>query len=410
MSPGFFTPGAPSRSRFPSGRSILCLLVAVALSSALDARASTSNTFQGNNGLWATAANWTAGHIPTASEDVIFTTNANYTITVPAGALANSLTCNSYCDFYGGDLTLTTGKINVITNGYVTIHTTVLAGSAGLTFNSTAPTTGYTGELVIESACTYTGTTTISNGALVITGSVAVGTNGPLGNSATAIVLGDASTATTNGSPYLSASGAPNISIGRNITVGNFTTTGVYSIGGIIISGNIAINQPLTLGGSIGGAITSAVAGTHVITMTGTAVSGVIGGGTGTLAVVIASGSSTSTLSGANTFTGGVTLNSGTLDVESSGALGSAAVALVINGGTIEGGVAITNPTTINADFSANTVAFNGTVTLGTTAGPTRTITVNPFYTATFNGVISNGTNGTPATSLGKSGMQALWC
>src|SRR5204863_394489 len=116
---------------------------------------------------------------------------------------------------------------------------------------------------------------------------------------------------------------------------------------------------------------------------------------------------------GANTYSGGTTLASGTtLRINNATALGTGT--FTINGGTIDNttGASITlsnnNAQTWNGDFTfTGTRSLNmgtGVISLGTTAGTTRTITVNGS-TLTEGGVISNGTT---ANSLTKAGTGTL--
>ena len=120
-------------------------------------------------------------------------------------------------------------------------------------------------------------------------------------------------------------------------------------------------------------------------------------------------------LSGANTNTGGVTLNNGTLALGSTTAMGTVAGNLTLNGGSLDSTVASltmgnAKPTTINGDFAYTGSGGNslnlstGVVGLGTSAGTTRTITVNAG-TLTLGGIISNGTT---ANSITKSGAGTL--
>ena len=197
-----------------------------------------------------------------------------------------------------------------------------------------------------------------------------------------------ASSSTARTLTFQAASGSANLTIASGAT-GNYTiglSTGSVVLGGNLLvdhsgTGNLTIDRPIT--------------GTGF---------GITKNGTGAL-----------TLSGANTFTGGVTLNTGRLNINNTIALGSATTgAFVINGGTIDNtsGGTITvgaKPLTINGDFTFNgTNALslgNGSTTLGTAAGTSRTITVNA-NTLTIAGVISNGTT---ATGIIKEGAGTLW-
>ena len=135
-------------------------------------------------------------------------------------------------------------------------------------------------------------------------------------------------------------------------------------------------------------------------------------------------GAGTLTLGGANTFGGAgktFTLSGGTLNLNAAAALGNAGNTFVIGGGTTidnTSGAAITTSNygvTINGDFTftgggtTTTRDLNlgtGAVTLGTTAGTTRTITtIAANSTLRFGGVIANGTT---ANAIIKGGAGIL--
>lgn len=114
---------------------------------------------------------------------------------------------------------------------------------------------------------------------------------------------------------------------------------------------------------------------------------------------------------GAGSFTGGVTLNSGTLTMASNTALGGAASALTITGGTVVIGATTRNTTNNNAQnwdgnfivsgngqtwntgTGAVTLSGNRTVTMGTAVGNTATMNVQ--------GVIGDGGSGFGITKEG---------
>ncbi|HLX61951.1 MAG TPA: autotransporter-associated beta strand repeat-containing protein, partial [Planctomycetota bacterium] len=390
-------------------------LTTVFLISLSAAQASTTNTWQGSTGVWAATTNWSLNHIPLSTEDVVFPTpipSGGATITVPTGAMANSLTFNDSYTLSGFDLTLTSangGKINVATGKSVTLATN-LSGTAGLTLNTA---TGSAGTLLLSGGNGYSGTTIISGGTLIDQGFTSA-----LGGSS-AIVLGDASTHTFNSSPTLLVDGyQPSVSSRtRPITVANFATTGVYTLGStgneVQFTGPITLNQPLTIFQTpsnyyllVNSNITSGVAGTHIVTFNGNIKanqsSGIIGGGTGALAVVFAGGFVE--VYGTNIYTGGTTINSGVVDVENAAALGAATGTVIINGGDLGssfGNISSLNayPVQVNGDFNLFDLNLTGTMALGTAAGPSRTIQVDgPCH---ITGVISNGTAATnPANNL----------
>ncbi|MDD5349706.1 MAG: autotransporter-associated beta strand repeat-containing protein [Chthoniobacteraceae bacterium] len=131
-------------------------------------------------------------------------------------------------------------------------------------------------------------------------------------------------------------------------------------------------------------------------------------------------GAGTLTLSGANTF-GGVgnsfTLSSGTLNINSASALGDANNTFIINGGTLNNTSSAAVTTSNYAQIWNGDFAFTGTknlnlgtgaVSLGSTPGATRKVTVNGG-SLTVGGVISNGTDATtPTVNFVKGGSGSL--
>ncbi len=181
---------------------------------------------------------------------------------------------------------------------------------------------------------------------------------------------------------------------------------------------------------SVKGPISANSAGTKTITVYGLHptgsnrfdLSGAISDGAGTVAVVQNTGVGLTLLAN-NTFTGGVTLEAGKLNLCSNTALGATASRLTINGGSVDAWgsfvMANSNPITINGDFSAPFTFTGapykldlgaGAIDLGTTAGPSRTITVSRAAgVLTLSGAISDGTHETdPANSLIKAGTGTL--
>ncbi len=220
------------------------------------------------------------------------------------------------------------------------------------------------GTLYFGGANTYTGTTDILNGALVVDGSLSLG----------AVNLGD-TVATSNASSLLfgTASGrtianAINVRAGSTglLTLGGQNTSGIN-----IFSGAIDLNHTLTVTAATGGEVefTGAISGAFGLTKTG--------GGT-------------IRLSHANTFSGLTTISAGTLAYGVSDALGSGGV--TINGGILD----------LGADHS-DTV---GTVTLtsGSITGTgTSTLTSNANYAVSSGSisVILGGSVGLTKTTTG---------
>src|SRR5437667_5568290 len=193
---------------------------------------------------------------------------------------------------------------------------------------------------------------------------------------------------------------------GVKLTLTNTGTGASSAINAANTSGINTIDAPIVLGAAASSTqtLTQAAGGTLIM-------NGVISN-TNSVTLSLA-GSGIITLAGANTYSGGTTLASGTtLRINNATALGTGT--FTINGGTIDNttGASITlsnnNAQTWNGDFTfTGTQSLNmgtGVISLGTTAGTTRTITVNGS-TLTEGGVISNGTT---ANSLTKAGTGTL--
>ncbi len=128
-------------------------------------------------------------------------------------------------------------------------------------------------------------------------------------------------------------------------------------------------------------------------------------------------GAGTLTLSGGNTFAGAgqtFTLEAGRLNINATNALGSGSGTFILNGGSIDntsGATVVTNAKAhvwnADVDFigtNSLTLASTANITLGTTPGSSRTVTVQN-NTLRINGVIANGIT---ANSLVKDGAGTL--
>ncbi len=184
------------------------------------------------------------------------------------------------------------------------------------------------GTLQLVGASSYTGTTTISDGTLVLTGAGSLPAAGAVSNAGTLDISG------------ITASGT---------TVGSLAGAGSVALGG----------KTLTLGDA-----------------TSTAVDGVISGVGGSL---VKQGSGALTLSGANTFDGTLTVAAGTLaiatitDAGVAGPLGAGSAAVVLGDSGSTGTLSYTGPTA--ASTRPFTAAGGGTAAFSITeAGTTLTL------------------------------------
>jgi len=191
--------------------------------------------------------------------------------------------------------------------------------------------------------------------------------------------------------------------------------------GGVVGTGNLVLNNNSALASGI-------TISTGTVNMSGTLTNSGSGSGTTLISAAIGSnvsqinqsGSSELVLSGVNTnFAGPVALNSGTLSINSATALGGAGSTSGTGGAlTIAAGTTLTSSgvteSTVNAeiwngDFTyggANslTSAANSTVSLGSSAASTRTVTFNSTGSLSIDGIVSNSNGGTTPTTLIKAG------
>jgi len=285
-------------------------------------------------------------------------------------------------------------------------------GTAGGTLNL-SKTGG--GKWILSGVNTYTGSTTISVGALNIQNATALGTTAA-GTSVTSGAALQIQGGITVGAEALTLSGTGVSTTGalRNIS-------GTNDYGGLVTLGAATrINSDAdTLTLSNTGTITGAVAALTLGGAGNITINSIIGTTTGTLTK---DGAGTATLSGISSYTGATTVSVGTLIAGtnapsgSNGAFGNAvsevvlgtaggsSAASILTGGAFTVGRIIRIPTNNTTDagtrvltLGGNTAAnseFSGNIFLGTTdqAGRGVTLTAATGGQVTFSGVIQNPT------------------
>ena len=439
----------------------------------------TAGTYSLNGG--AVTANLGTGTLTQSSNTTTLSgTSGATTIIINGGTLAlggsehladsGALTVNSGGILNLGGYTETVGAVTLtggtITNGnltgtnYAVQNGTIsanLGGSGGLTMSGT-------GTVTLSGINTYTGTTAVNAGTLVLNGGNAIwdagvvnvgasgtlqlGANETIGtlNSSGTIVPGTYTLTATNynfgggvintnlGSGNLNftasttlngSSGAGNVQVtGGTLQLGGsnrFTNTPAVQLSntaGVILDLN---NTNQTIGSLAGGGTTGGniTLGSGTLTTgalnTDTTYSGTISGTNGDLVKV---GTGTQALNGASTYTGGTALNQGTVSVGNSAALGTGQLTMAV-GTTLQAGAAglnLANNVIVagaeNINTNSNNLTLSGLISgvgaLNKNGAGTLTLTgINNSYsdgTALNQGTLAIGASG--ALGAGKLTME----
>jgi autotransporter-associated beta strand protein len=249
-----------------------------------------------------------------------------------------------------------------------------------------------TGNLVLTAANTYSGSTTISAGAMNIQNASALGTTaaGTTVASGAALQLQGgisvgAEALTLSGNGVSSTGALRNIS-GTNSYAGAITLNAATRInsdsGTLNLSGGIGgAGQNLTVGGSGNTTINSAIATT--------------------IGSLTKDGSGTVTLASANSYTGGTTINSGTLQAAATGALANTSQVVLNEGGSflVTADNAVNDSAAINLNGGRMAVNGNFDETVGLlTLSANSTLDFSGFAgTLRFGGIGSWATGATLA-------------
>ena len=364
----------------------------------LTSNAATNTTFAGV----ITNGSGTVGFTKAGSGTTTFTGSNTYTgtTTIAAGVLqiggsgtTGSLGATGLITGSAG-AALAFNRSNAITQG------TVIGGAINVAQAGSGTTT-------LSGSNTYTGTTTISAGALNIQNALALGgTAGSSTVSSGAALQLQGGIAVGSEALSLSGSGVSNDGALRNIS-------GTNSYGGnVTLATASRINSDANLL-TVSGNVTSSNLGLTVGGAGNTTISGTLGLGSGALTK---DGTGTLTLSAANTFTGLTSVTGGILAFGASNALGSGDVTLnggvldiagfsdsvglvTLTSGTIQGTTGVLSGTsfTVSSGLVSAILSGTGTSLTKTTSG---TVTLSATNTYTGATTVSAG-----QLSLGSSGV-----
>jgi len=337
--------------------------------------------------------------VPTVFSTSVLLSSANGTVSVDrqATGIAQTLTLNA--------LTLTNDTLNVTggnTYNLAFSGTTTLNGTAATArFNPTTAPLRFTGPIVEpaaagngftlnntatstvtfagSSANTYTGTTTINGGTLIL--NKTAGVNAIAGN----ISVGDGTGADTL--RLLAANQiVDTAALTSNVVSGRIELNGSETIASLADAGTGAVASTLLTGTTPGGVLT--LGGSNV----STTFSGVISQ-TGGITKV---GTGTLILAGSNTYTGTLTITDGVIQAGNNNALGTGG--LLMTGGLLN--LNTFSPTVTSLAGAAGTITDNAAGT------GTSSLTINQASSTAFNGTIQDGT--TRSLALVKSGVGML--
>lgn len=327
---------------------------------------------------WSTVANWSTNPaLPAVGDTVVFAT-AGTSVTMDSPRTVASITFSSAGDFTIGGastLTVTSAAAMTVSGGANFFITCPLALGATQTWThggtGTVTVSGVvsgafglakagTGTLVLSGANSYTGTTTISAGTLVVGHATALGTTaGATSVTAGAVLQLDTVTV-----------------VGEALTLNG---TGIAAGGALIGSGvcgwtgTVALGSASSIGGTGAGTLNGIVSGANALTKVG---------------------SGSWTLSGANTYTGITTVSVGTLVVDHATALGTTAGATTVTSGAVLQLNAFTitgEGLTLNGSGIASTGALvsSGVGTWTGTVAQGSASTINVGNSTTISGVVS---------------------
>lgn len=299
-----------------------------------------------------------------------------------SGAASRSLTANNSgmttlagSVFLAPDNTTARG-LTIAGTGPVTISGVIANNNAGNTLAS-AFTLNSSGTLTLSNANTYTGTTSLSAGTLIVGNKSAFGTGTVSWNGVTTSASTDLSGANAianagtigatgnifNGSNNLELSGVLTNSVSAN-TITNNISGGTFTLSNTLNLSNASTNRTVTFDGT-----------------GNTAITGVIANGSTSTSNLAKSGAGTLTLSNTNTYSGTTAINAGTLALTGTGSFASTSSITVAGGATFDvsgrtSTLTLGNSQTLNGTGTASSGTINASPTVGLTMGTTSPLTL----------------------------------
>ena len=306
--------------------------------------------------------------------------------------VGNNITFNSgstlsEANAFGGNIL--SGTLSM--NGTVGISVTSASNDV-LNLNGLISGTGITlnksgvGTLVLGGANTFTGTTNITAGTLVVANDAALGSSAAVFSAGTGLSLSGTSLDVANNLTFGSGD-----TIAENNANGNNTLSGAFSMSGTqAINVSNATNDKLTLSGDISG--------------TGITLNK---GGVGTLV-----------LSGTNAFTGTTNDSAGIINLQSNTALGASSATAVVSSGAelsltgtalnIPNAISIVGTGVSNAGVIVDTTSGGNNILSGgiTLTGASTIAVSNSNDTLNLSGIITDSTNSFSLTKIGAGTLE----
>ncbi|HEY9250030.1 MAG TPA: autotransporter-associated beta strand repeat-containing protein, partial [Rariglobus sp.] len=240
---------------------------------------------------------------------------------------------------------------------------------SGVVSNGGIIKTGTASLLLSNAASTYSGTTVVRQGTLIVGANAGNGVNGALGNATSAIELGDSGSSSLNATVQriqLLTNGA--FTVDRAVNVNSDNSSGTTVIGGSNATGTatysntITLNRGVILAANTGGItrFSGAIndgAGSHGVTI-GNYTFGAVNTGGGVIVLSNATG---------NTYDGGTTVTTGALIVNNTSGSGTGTGAVSVGTGATFGGSGIVS--------GATTAAAGSFLSPGSDSGVTGNLT-----------------------------------